>query len=95
MDFDPINGYNRWYYVLFSASKRIKRSEICLKINNDPYVCEYVDSYFDETWLEFGEIELGGDHPPEKFFKGYMRKVMIYDWPQKEISVDLRVREEP
>jgi len=64
-------------------------------MNTDPYQCIMVGSYYDEGWLENGDLQVGGDYPIEQYFHGYIRKIKLYDWAQHAISVRHRVRKEP
>lgn len=87
--------YNRWFIAQFTGSKRKQQSEICLKMNVEPQKCIMVGGFYDEGYYANGRLQIGGDYPPEKWFKGYIRKVKFYDWPQLETSVKIRVRHEP
>lgn len=60
-------------------------------MNDEAMVCNIVAGYFDDTPANgtLGQILIGTG------FKGYIRKIKIYDWPKNEPAMKLMYRTAP
>lgn len=86
--FNPATDYNKWFMVQAGTNKQDKSSRICLKFNDDPTVCDMVATYYDDTGGA-GNIRIGNG------FRGYIRKIKIYDWFKTEPNLKIMYRKSP
>jgi hypothetical protein len=89
--FNPATDYNKWMIVQASTVKLEKQSRICVKVNDEAITCRIVTGYFDDTAANgtLNNLIIGNG------FKGFIRKVKIYDWPKNDESMKLMYRTSP
>lgn len=86
--FNSATDNNKWMMVQAGANKQDRLSKICLKMNDDPRVCNKVATYYDDTGGA-GNIRIGFG------FKGYIRKIKIYDWFKTDQSMKIMYKTTP
>lgn len=90
--FNPATDYNKWFIIQAGTNKLDKGSKICVKVNDEATKCiiaaTYYATYYDDTGGA-GNIRIGNG------FRGYIRKIKIYDWFKTEPNLKIMYRKSP
>jgi cysteine-rich repeat protein len=90
-NFNAPADYNKWMIAQASVARQgLDLSNIWIKMNEEPISCsQQISFYNDINGTRLINMRIGNG------FGGYIRKIMIYDYPKTEPSMEMMYKEAP